>query len=72
MELFRSEEDVADWAVRTGIPVGAVFSPAMLWELARRWYDDRFDLDWRRKTIAERAAILEDVGLTGAFWDLGG
>ena len=72
MELFRSEDDVADWATRTGSPIGAVFAPAVLWELARRWYDDRYDLDWRRKTIAQRSAILEEVGLTGAFWDLEG
>ncbi len=72
MELFRSEGDVADWATRSGVPVGAVFSPAVLWDLARRWYDDRFDRNWRRKTIDQRTAILEDVGLTGAFWDLEG
>ncbi len=43
----------------------------VLWELARRWYDDRLRPDWRRRTIAERAGILVDVGLTGDFWRLG-
>ena len=41
-----------------------------MWALARRWYDDRLDLDWRRRTPAERQAILDAVGLTGPFWSL--
>jgi len=28
------------------------------------------DLDWRRRTPAERQAVLDVVGLTGAFWSL--
>ena len=47
-----------------------MLSPETLWELAKRWYDDRLDPDWRRRTVSERQAILEDVGLTGEFWDL--
>jgi hypothetical protein len=39
-------------------------------ELARRWYDDRFDPGWRRRSPAERQRILTEVGLTGAFWQL--
>ncbi len=70
MELFRSEEDVADWSRRTGVAVGATMTPAVLWHLARLWYDDRFDRDWARKPIETRAAILSEVGLTGSFWAL--
>ena len=44
--------------------------PELLWELARRWYDDRFELRWRRRTPAERQAILDAVGLSGPFWSL--
>ncbi len=40
------------------------------WELGRRWYDDRLDPEWRRRTPAERQAILHDVGLTGPFWQI--
>jgi hypothetical protein len=54
-----------------GRAVGALVPPAQLWELAGRWYDDRLRLDWRRRGTAERQAILEAVGLTGAFWRLG-
>ena len=70
MQLFRSEEEVDEWAESTGHPKGAVFSPGQLWDLARGWYDDRLDLNWRRRTVAERQAILTAVGLIGEFWNL--
>jgi hypothetical protein len=44
---------------------------ATLAELARRWYGDRLDRDWRPRTLAESQAILDSVGLTGEFWRLG-
>ncbi len=47
-----------------------MISPEQLWELGRRWYGDRLQFDWRRRTLAERQAILDAVGLTGDFWDL--
>lgn len=70
MQLFRSEEDVISWSQETAIPVGAVFPPHQLWELAKRWYDDRFELNWTRRTVEERQVILQEVGLTGEFWNL--
>lgn len=70
MQLFRSEEDVDRGAARTGHAKGAVFSPEQLWELAKRWWDDRLDLDWQRKPVAIRQGILDEVGLTGPFWRL--
>ena len=47
-----------------------MLEPATLWQLARRWYDDRLELDWHRRTISERQAILDDIELIGDFWDL--
>lgn len=70
MQLFRSEEDVNAWGAASSVPVGAVFSVEQLWKLAKRWYDDRFNLDWARRTVAQRQAILDEVGLTGEFWTL--
>lgn len=71
MQLFRSEDEVGEWARVTGHQKGAVFSPERLWELAKGWYDDRLERDWRRRTVEERQASLTAVGLTGEFWDLG-
>jgi hypothetical protein len=72
MLLFRSEADVVAWCERRHIAPGAVFDLARLWRLATVWYDDRLNLAWCRRTIQERQAILDAVGLTGSFWRLTG
>jgi hypothetical protein len=61
MRLVRSDEKPT---------VGAVVNLATLDALARRWYANRLDPDWRPRTKAESQAILTGVGLTGAFWRL--
>ena len=71
MQAFRSEGEVKRWTQANDQPVGAVFSPEQLWRLAQVWYDDRFDLDWRRRTAEERQRLLESCGLTGPFWEIG-
>jgi len=53
------------------MPVGAIVDVLRLWTLAGKWYGDRLDRNWRRKTVAKRQAILTEVGLVGPFWDLG-
>ena len=62
MRLFRSEEEAPD--------AGATVPIEQLARLARRWYGDRLDPDWRPRTVPESQAILDDVGLTGDFWSL--
>ena len=42
-----------------------------LWELARAWYGDRLDPDWRPRSAEESQEILGAHGLTGGFWRLG-
>jgi hypothetical protein len=70
MSLFRSEEDVHAWCEERQRAAGAIFDVATLWRLAAVWYDDRLDLNWKRRTIGERQAILDAVGLSGPFWRL--
>ena len=65
MDLFRSEEHVRRW--REG---GAVIPVTKLSELAHAWWDDRVAPDWRPHTREQNAAILERLGLVGAFWEL--
>jgi hypothetical protein len=72
MLLFRSEDDISAWCERCHITRGAVFDLARLWSLANVWYSDRLNAAWRRRTIPERQAILDGVGLTGSFWRLTG
>jgi hypothetical protein len=62
MRLLRSEEEVP--AEGASVPV------AQLERLARAWYGDRMDPDWRPRTREQPQAILESVGLTGPFWQL--
>jgi hypothetical protein len=62
MRLLRSGSEVTE---------GELVDLDTLQELARRWYGDRLEPDWRPRTLAQSQAILDAVGLTGEFWRLG-
>lgn len=63
MRLLRSGDDE--------IPAeGASMPVARLERLARAWYGDRMDPDWRPRTRDESQSILKTVGLTSGFWTL--
>ena len=68
MNLFRSEEHATRWAGNP--PGGATIPVAQLAALAAAWWGDRLAPDWRPHTIERNQAILESLGLTGAFWRL--
>ena len=70
MNLFRSEEHIARWLGDR--EPGATISIAKLSELAQAWWDDRLAPDWRPHTREQNQAILDGLGLTGAFWRLPG
>jgi Alkylmercury lyase len=71
LRMFCEERHARDWAGRQGGAVGALVGLPTLWELARRWYGDRLEPGYRRKSVPEYQAILTDLGLTGDFWRLG-
>ena len=68
MNLFRSEEHIQRWLGER--PAGATLPVATLSDLAHAWWGDRLDPDWRPRTRERNQAILEGLGLTGAFWQL--
>ena len=68
MNLFRSEDHVALWL--GGRPPGATVPLLVLRELAEAWYGDRLSPAWLPRTGEESQAILDRLGLTGAFWQL--
>ena len=68
MNLFRSEEHVVRWLGDR--EPGATLPVAKLAELAHAWWGDRLAPDWRLRTRDESQAILDRLGLTGAFWRL--
>lgn len=45
-------------------------SLATCWRLAKEWYADRLDPDWRPKTLDQAQSALTRLGLTGEFWQL--
>lgn len=69
MLLFRSEGHVDKWLA--GRPRGATLPVSKLVELAYAWWGDRLAPDWRPHTREQNQAILERLGLTGSFWQLG-
>ena len=69
MLLFRSEEHVDRWLA--GRRRGAVVPVETLADLATAWWGGRLDPGWQPRSRAESQAILERLGLTGPFWNLG-
>jgi hypothetical protein len=69
MLLFRSEGHVTSWLA--GREPGTTIPVTRLAELAEAWWGDRLDPDWRPHTREQNQAILERLGLTGPFWNLG-
>ena len=61
MRLLRSEEAAE----------GETVPLRVLAVLARDWYGDRLDADWRPRSAEESQGILGAHGLTGPFWRLG-
>lgn len=68
MLLFRSEEHVARWCAERNLARGALLTIGQGWRLARDWYYDRLDLNYRSKTPTEIEAIFTRIGLTGPYW----
>ena len=68
MLLFRSEEHVHRWCELWSQPFGEMFSLEQQWGLAKAWYSDRLQSDWRRKTPEEVEALFTELGLTSRFW----
>ena len=68
MNLFRSEEHAHNWL--DGRPPGATLSVLTLCELAHAWWGDRLAADWRPHSRDQNQSILDELGLTEAFWQL--
>ena len=70
MLLFRSEEHLERWHLEHGLDRGQTLTLEQQWELARNWYANRMDRDWRRRGPEEAEKVFGIVGLTGDFWRL--
>jgi hypothetical protein len=47
-----------------------VISPEQGWKLAKGWYHDRLEPDWKAKSPPEIRHLFEEIGLKGEFWKL--
>jgi hypothetical protein len=70
MVFLRSEEHLRRWLEAGGLRPGVSLSAPALHELARRWWWTRLERDWWPRRPAESQAILDELGLTGDFWQL--
>lgn len=70
MLLFRSEEHLERWREERDLPDGATLSAEQQWRLARIWYSDRHEPTWKKRSPEEAQAVLDELGLTGPFWEL--
>lgn len=68
MLLFRSEEEVDQWAIETGNLRGESVPLMTVWELGKDWYRDRLDPDFRGLTPERVRAHFNRHGLTSEFW----
>lgn len=57
------------WLAKRRLARGAALTLDQAWALARLWYSDRMDPDWRRLTPEEATNAFASIGLTGEFWD---
>jgi len=70
MSLFRSEEHIDRWLRTTGRARGALLSVPDTWRLAKAWYKDPREVEWRPRTRDESQSVLTSLGLTDEFWTL--
>jgi hypothetical protein len=63
IRFFRSDDHVMTWSI---------VAIANLWQLSRRWFDNRMSPDWRKPQRETLQEMLRDHGFTGQFWSLGG
>ena len=70
MNFFRSEEHIERWLATRELEAGATITTVKLSELAHAWWGNRLAEDWAPRPRDEGQAILDGLGLTGAFWRL--
>jgi hypothetical protein len=71
MVYLRSEVHLSRWLQRNGWEPGATLTAPKMNALSREWWGTRLDPGWRPREAEKSQAILERLGLTGEFWQLG-
>jgi hypothetical protein len=67
---FRSDDEVAAWCDRHGLPRGEIVSLRQVTQLATSWYGTHADPTWHKWTVAEAQELFSRAGLCSEFWEL--
>lgn len=70
MLLFKDEQHVSEWSERHQSALGDIQPVTKVLELAKRWYGEHLQPDWRKKSISEARIIFQDLGLNHPVWSL--
>ncbi|KAH8807368.1 Alkylmercury lyase-domain-containing protein [Xylogone sp. PMI_703] len=68
IQVFASEKEPDQWCKQRGFNRGSIISLPTMWELAKVWYYDKADYQYRRKTPTEVKELYTTLGLVEAFW----
>jgi hypothetical protein len=68
IRMFCNAEHAAQWTERNASGTGYTTDARTVWTLARGWYGDRLDPDFRPHSRDHNQRLLNDVGLVGPFW----
>jgi hypothetical protein len=70
IRLFRDADEALQWAGQAGRSGGEVVPATTIWELSTPWSGDRLAPDFTPHSSRHNQALLREVGLRGAFWQL--
>lgn len=70
MLVYKSESQIDAWCKQHNKPKGEVVPIAQVWELAKLWYGNYLDTDFKIKTKEIANAMFKQVGLTSEFWKM--
>ena len=68
MLFFRSEADLNAWLGDNNAARGATLTISQLWQLSKRWYHNRMDVEYHGRSIEQVQEIFKEVGLVSEFW----
>ena len=68
MLFFRSEADLNAWLQTRNASHGGTLTVSQLWDLSRRWYHNRMDVEYHGRSKDQVRKIFEEVGLISEFW----
>ena len=70
VHYFHSDQEVSGWCARHRVERGRTLDLADAWRLAKAWYGDYLNPQWKPRTDAELQHLLDKCNLRGEFWSV--